>query len=220
MRASHVRATTTLAPATGLPFVELFDDHGGVDRNLDAYPVANPRWAYTSGSGSQGRVRAATGDAIHNAPGFDNVHARYIGPGAVNGGAQYMQGTVANLGSNGEVPELYIRLSAADAGTSVYLSTTVFQLFDWTGSTFTGIDSDNVSLSVAGPHTFGVFVDEDGNIEAGVFGLGRLIGPLTPAQTGVRLNGWHGVGWFRPVGTGVIPFTSLLVGTTKPAWMV
>lgn len=203
-------------PPSGLPFEELWNDHGGSDRNGDAYPVGSARYTYEVGSGAQALVRAASGDIIHNQAGFDNVHLRYTGPGALNGGEQYVEGTVANLGSGIEIPELYVRHGTG--GTAVWLSTTTLQLFDWTGSAANGIDSADVSLSVGGPHTFWVHVTAAGVVTAGVLGLGVLIPAQSPAS--VRASGGHGFGWFRPIGTGLIPFTRHLFGTTRPAYVV
>lgn len=202
-----------------LPFTELFNDHGGQDRNGDAYPPADPRYDYEVGSGSQALVRAATGDIIHNQAGFDNVHLLVTHPQlAISGGAQYVEATVANLGSGAEIPEIYVR-HGLGGGTGLWLSTSTLQGFDWNGSAANGIPGANasVSLSVNGPHTFGLYVSEDGEIEGGVLGLGRLFGPLSHAS--IRATGGHGWGWYRPAGTGEIPMLSLTFATTKPAWL-
>lgn len=207
------------ASDTGTPPIlleDFFAEHGGSDRNGDAYPVASPRYTYTSGSGTQALVRAATSDIIHNDAGFDNVHLRYTGAGAYSGGEQYVEATVSNLGSGAEIPELYLRLSALDAGTGLYLSTTTLQLFDWTGTTFTGITSDAVSLSAGSPHTFWMHVTAGGLVTAGVLGLGVQI---STSPGSLRAAGGHGFGWFRPIGTGTVPITRLLLGTTRPAYV-
>lgn len=200
---------------------DLFAEHGGSDRNGDAYPVASPRYTYTVGSGNQALVRAATSDIIHNQAGFDNVHLQYTGPGAYSGGQQYVEGTVSSLdtGGAGGVPELYIRQGSTDNGTAVYLATNALQLFDWGPGGFTGITSEPVSLSVGGPHTWWIAVTSTGGISAGVLGLGVLIAGVTPAQSGVRTNGGRGFGWFRPTGAGPMPITRILFGSTRPAYV-
>lgn len=211
------------ASDTGTPPIlleDFFAEHGGSDRNGDAYPSGSARYTYTGGSGSQALVRAATSDIIHNAAGApDNVHLRYTGMGAYSGGAQYVETTVTSLDSGSGVPELYVRLSAADAGTAVYLSTSAFQLFDWTGTTFTGITSAAVSLSTGTSYTFWIYVDDANVISAGVLGLGILISGVTEGTSGVRAAGHHGLGWFRPAGATVMPLTQLLLSDTRPSYV-
>lgn len=220
-----VGVTALLASGATLPFEDLFGEHGGTDRDIDAYPAAAPRYQYvTSGATTGLLVRSATSDVINNTPTINqNLHCIWTGsarPGP--GGAQYSEIEVTISTNGNTVGEVYTRLNTSDQGYGGYAQPTAVTLFHWDGTTgsFNALTSGAVSLTSGQTYRLWMYSEDEGGgvrIRMGVVGVGQIINFLHNAGLTRWTGGFPGFGFFRADGAAPLnPITAFRVNNIPP----